>query len=419
MATKSLTVLWAINILLPEAARALGLVPHVIGGWLLAYRESLKQCYPDLRVALLSPYPGSTLRRLSVEGDDYYVFPEQSHSAQRQAWFRTIMEEVHPDLVHIHGSESPHALDVIDVADPQQTVLSIQGLVSVIAPYYYGGLTRTERLRYTSLRDLLRRDLLACQQRRFCRNGAREEQLLSRVGHVVGRTEWDRAHARALQPDVHYHHCEEPLRTEFYTPRWQREQCFPAPTIFVSQAATPLKGFHQLLKALPLVLRRYPDLRVHIAGDNILATPWLKRTSYGRYLRALVRRLHVASHLTFLGRLSAPQMVEQYLGARIFVSPSMIENSSNSVCEAQLVGTPVVASLVGGTMDLVTHRHTGLLYRFEETAQLADYICELLGDDDLCRRLSDAERQTALARHDRTAIAHALMQIYENIHEAQ
>jgi glycosyltransferase involved in cell wall biosynthesis len=112
-------------------------------------------------------------------------------------------------------------------------------------------------------------------------------------------------------------------------------------------------------------------------------------------------------------------MVEQYLGARLFVSPSMIENSSNSVCEAQLVGTPVVASLVGGTMDLVTHRHTGLLYRFEETAQLADYICELLGDDDLCCRLSDAERQTALARHDRTAIAHALMQIYEDIHAAQ
>jgi glycosyltransferase involved in cell wall biosynthesis len=67
----------------------------------------------------------------------------------------------------------------------------------------------------------------------------------------------------------------------------------------------------------------------------------------------------------------------------------------------------------------VTHRHTGLLYRFEETTQLADYICELLADDDLCRRLSNAERQTALMRHDRTAIAHSLMQIYQEIDKAQ
>jgi glycosyltransferase involved in cell wall biosynthesis len=110
-------------------------------------------------------------------------------------------------------------------------------------------------------------------------------------------------------------------------------------------------------------------------------------------------------------------MVEQYLRARIFVSPSIIENSSNSVCEAQLLGTPVIASNVGGMMNLIEHRRTGLLYRFEETDLLADYICELLGDDDLCRRLSQAERETAQARHDRTAIARCLTHIYEEIAE--
>jgi glycosyltransferase involved in cell wall biosynthesis len=419
MATKQLNILWAINILLPGASRALGLESQVIGGWLMAYRECLRLQAPEVQITLLSPYPGSTPRLLSVDGDNYYVFPERSNSAQRQGWFRTVMEETRPDVIHIHGSESPHALDVLAVANPQRTVLSVQGLVSVISPYYYGGLTFAERLRYASLRDFLRHDLISCQQRRFRRNGEREEQILARVGHVIGRTEWDRAHARALQPGVHYYHCEEALRAEFYTAHWQREHCFPEPTLFVSQASFPLKGVHKLVEALPLVIRRYPNLRVHIAGDNLLATPWLKRTTYGRYLQALVRRLHVETHLTFLGRLSASQMVEQYLGARMFVSPSIIENSSNSVCEAQLLGTPVVASNVGGMMDLVTHRHTGLLYRFEETTQLADYICELLADDDLCRRLSNAERQTALMRHDRTAIAHSLMRIYQEIDKAQ
>lgn len=414
---KSLNILWAINILLPEASRALGLESQVIGGWLMAYRESLQRYAPELKITLLSPYPGREFRRLEGTADAYYVFPEQSSSEQRQAWFRTLMKEVQPDLVHLHGSEREHALDVLNVADPKRTMLSIQGLTSVIAPYFYGGLTAGERLRSTTLRDLMRRDLYPQQLRRFSRGSFREQEILTRVGNVIGRTEWDRAHARALQPGVRYFHCEEALRSEFYDRSWQREQCFDRPTLFVSQSAFPIKGLHQLLKALPLVLRHYPDLRVHIAGDSLLAAPAWKRTSYGQHLHGLVHSLHLAEHLTFTGRLTAPQMVEQYLGARIFVSPSIIENSSNSVCEAQLLGTPVIASNVGGMMDLIEHRRTGLLYRFEETTLLADYICELLGDDNLCRSLSQAERETALARHDRTAIAHCLTHIYEEIAE--
>jgi glycosyltransferase involved in cell wall biosynthesis len=412
---KSLNILWATNILLPDAAKALGLVPHVIGGWLTAYREILRQQFPDIAVTLLSPYPGLEFRQLEVAGDQYFVFPEQSNSIQRQQWFRSIMGKVRPDVVHIHGSECAHALDVLTVANPQHTVLSIQGLISVIAPYYYGGLSLCDRVRSTTLRDVLRRDIFPLQYRRFGRNVACEQEILSRVGNVIGRTEWDRAHARSVQPNVHYFHCEEPLRSEFYAPNWQRELCFAQPTLFVSQAAFPIKGLHMLLEALPLVLRRYSNLRLHIAGDSLLATPTLKRTSYGQYLHSLVCRLHLASHLSFLGRLTADQMVEQYLGARIFISPSIIENSSNSVCEAQILGTPVIASDVGGMKDLITHRRTGLLYRFEETALLADYISELLADDRLCCELSAAARDIALKRHNRTIIAARLRSIYEEI----
>jgi glycosyltransferase involved in cell wall biosynthesis len=65
--------------------------------------------------------------------------------------------------------------------------------------------------------------------------------------------------------------------------------------------------------------------------------------------------------------------------------------------------------------DLITHRRTGLLYRFEETALLADYISELLADDRLCCELSAAARDIALKRHNRTIIAARLRSIYEEI----
>ncbi len=415
---KKLNILWIINILLPGASRALGLEERVIGGWLTAYRESLRQYAPQVSVSIVSPGPVAERRTLTVDGDRYDVFPEGSTARERQHIFRTILDEVRPDVVHIHGSESPHSLDLLEVSHPLRTVLSVQGLVSVCADHYYGGISWADRWRHTTLRDVWRHNLWCQGRHRFVVNGRKEQELIARVGNIIGRTEWDRAHCRALHPEARYFHCEEALRAEFYTPRWQRERCFDTPTLFVSQAAFPLKGLHCLLEALPLVLRLHPDLRLHIAGDSLIDAPRYKRTSYGQYLLHTAQRLGVADHLHYLGSLTAPQMVEQYLGARLFVSPSSIENSSNSVCEAQLLGTPVVASNVGGTADLVTHRATGMLYRFEETAMLADYINELLANDALCRRLSEAERATAQRRHDRASVAARLVDIYEAIAQA-
>lgn len=412
---KELNIIWVINIVLPEAARQLGLPVPVIGGWLSAYRESLRALAPLQRLTIVSPYAGDRPLEATVGGDLHYLFPEQSKAQQRRQWFHDLVARRQPDVVHLHGSEYPHAFDFLSVCDPAHVVLSIQGLVSVYANYYYGGMTPWERLRHTTLRDLLRRDILPLQRLRFVHNGVLERRMIAQVGSVIGRTDWDHAHCCAIHPEVRYFACNEPLRTEFYTAQWERTQCFDPPTIFVSQAHYPLKALHQVLKALPPVIARYPDLQVHIAGNNLMDKPTIKRSTYGYYLKRLAEQLHLTPHLHYLGPLTAPQMVEQYLGARLFISPSCIENSSNSICEAQLVGTPVIASYVGGTADLIDHRRTGLLYRFEETAMLTDYILELLGHDDLCRTLSAEERAAALVRHDHPHIACRLMEIYQTV----
>jgi glycosyltransferase involved in cell wall biosynthesis len=412
-----MNVLWLINILLPEAAAAFGQEAPVIGGWLTAYRESLRLYAPDLHLTIVSPYLGTELRMQEVQGDRHYAFPERSTSQERTELFRRIIQEVQPNVVHIHGSEYPHSFDFLRLVDPRCAVLSIQGLVSVYTYYYYAGISAGERLRSTTLRDLIRREYYCQLKKVFRDHGRSEQRMIIGVGNVIGRTDWDRAHCQALHPDVRYYHCEEPLRQEFYGAAWDRSRCAATPTLFVSQANYPIKGLHQLLRALPLVLRAYPELQVHVAGDDLSQMPWYKRRSYGAYLRQLIDRYRLRSHVHFLGRLTAEQMREQYLQARIFVSPSSIENSSNSVCEAQLLGTPIVASNVGGMADLIEHRRTGLLYRFEEVEMLAAYICELLSDDDLCRRLSAAERDTAVRRHDRQHIAAQLHQIYTQIYQ--
>ena len=117
----------------------------------------------------------------------------------------------------------------------------------------------------------------------------------------------------------------------------------------------------------------------------------------------------------FLGQLSEEQMIAEYIKAHVFVCPSAIENSPNSVGEAQLLGTPVVASYVGGTMDMVKDNETGFLYRFEEISLLAQRVCELFANSELCNRLSEQARIAAKQRHCKDANAATLLEIYNEI----
>ncbi len=68
------------------------------------------------------------------------------------------------------------------------------------------------------------------------------------------------------------------------------------------------------------------------------------------------------SKIHFLGSLDAEKMKQAYLDANVFVLPSTIENSPNSLGEAMLLGVPCVAADVGGVTDLL-HAGEGFVPR--------------------------------------------------------
>ena len=69
--------------------------------------------------------------------------------------------------------------------------------------------------------------------------------------------------------------------------------------------------------------------------------------------------------------------------SHVAVIPSAIENAPNSLAEAELVGTPVIASFVGGNMDMLTHNVDGFLYCYNEPGMLAEYIGRVFNDEEL------------------------------------
>lgn len=171
----------------------------------------------------------------------------------------------------------------------------------------------------------------------------------------------------------------------------------------------------QVIKALPIILQHYPDTQVYVAGNNFISTSLLRKNGFANYIQRLIRTYNVEHTIHFLGILSEEEMAEQYTKAHVFVCPSAIENSPNSVGEAQLIGTPCIASYTGGTMDMITDNETGFLYRYEETALLAQRVCELFENSKLCEKLMKNEREIAMLRHNKEINAQNLNNIYQSI----
>lgn len=418
-----MNVLWITFTMFPEALNLMGnSQKHKgSGGWLFNYAESLLDTCGDLtlRVAIVNNLIPN-YQFVKGERIGYYLIPFgkgfNSFNHGYDAVWKRIKKEFNPDVVHVHGIETSLALTYMKACGPEHVVCSIQGLPNIISRYLLHGTSRKEILRNITIRDVLRcNNYLSLVKNDKKKDGLiKETMMLS--NNFIGRTEWDKAHIWAVNPKASYFFCNETLRKGFYLKRWEYCKCVPH-TVFVSAT----KGIHNLIKALPIVQREYPDLKVMVAtGGNLFQPNRKKRlmmTGYEYLIRRQIHSLHLDSCVCFLGPLTEEQMVDNYLKANVFVSPSTCENSSNSVCEAQLLGVPVVASYVGGMHDLIPDKSCGKLFRCEEYEMLAKFICDYFENANTFD--NTAMRERAMARHDALVNANRTIEIYKAVQNQQ
>jgi glycosyltransferase involved in cell wall biosynthesis len=412
-------VLWISNVLFPDVCKELNIIPPVVCGWMQSGASFLIKHNPDIKLAVASLYNGKELKYVDKYDISYFLIPKagdnQSYNSKLEKYFNEINLNFKPDIIHIHGTEYPHSLAWVKACGSNNVVVSIQGLVSLYPKYYFGGILESDVIKNISLRDYIRNDSLINQQIRMKQRGEYEIDLLKSVKHIIGRTSWDSSNTWAINPLATYYFCNETLRTNFYKKRWDLTKCQKY-SIFLSQAHYPIKGIQQLIQALPIILKFFPQTIVYVSGNDIINKPWYRKNGFTVYLENLMKQTQVPKEkFIFLGLLNENQMIEQYTSAHVFLCPSMIENSPNSVGEAQLLGTPCVASYVGGTMDMMKDGETGLLYRFEEIALLARQICRIFSNDELAISLSEKAHNLASLRHDKIKNASQLDSIYKQI----
>lgn len=414
-----MNILWFCNAAPPEASRLMNEPESPFGGWyvnasrLLSHQEAV-------HLTMAFPKTGLTdIEKVQGERITYIAFPPvtQKNYTSCKGYILKVLNEVKPDITQVFGTEYLHSLAVMECCNKDRTVIHIQGLVSVYCHHYYASLP-VPILRHYTLRDIIKNDNIIKQKRKMSALGKYETEAIQLARHVIGRTAWDYACVKRLNPTIKYHPGNEILREEFYRHRWdigKIQRC----SIFASQGSYPIKGLHLLLQAMPDILVRYPETVLYIGGQNITRNETLQEkirlSSYGKYLKELIRAHRLEGKVVFLGLLDERQMCKQYLQSHVFVIPSSIENSPNSLGEAMMLGVPCVGSDVGGVSSMLAHNSEGYVYPYDEPYMLAHYVCEIFGSDNLALKFSLSAREHAAITHSKDNNIDKLLDIYNEI----
>jgi glycosyltransferase involved in cell wall biosynthesis len=146
---------------------------------------------------------------------------------------------------------------------------------------------------------------------------------------------------------------------------------------------SPEKGYEHLISAIRDVAIEYPRIKVLIVGSG--------SEEYRLYLQEKINKLKLSSNIIFTGFYEdVPQILNCM---NIYSLPSLSEGFNRSLLEAMACGLPVVATNVGGNMEVVKDGVNGLLVPSDHPVRLAAAITELLKDREKAKRMGLAGRE--------------------------
>jgi len=198
------------------------------------------------------------------------------------------------------------------------------------------------------------------------------ESLTDRVV-VISRAVWDNvlgpscADKTVLIPNA--------VEDRFFNLTLTREQArrqlglpIDRPIVGVPGTLRPVKGHEFFLDALPEVVSSVPSVLAAITGDGDPA--------YRQRLLNRVVASNLNGHVVFLGTIA--DMAAFYRACDVICIPSRSESFGRTAIEAMAVGTPVVATRVGGLAETIKHGETGFLVEHGDSSQMALTIRNLL-----------------------------------------
>lgn len=389
---------------------------HKEGGWITSLERIVRRYCPDMQLGITFEYHDN---KFKVERDNVTYYPLNLHPTRHDVlkmklngndnWYLKkplllqVIEDFKPDVIHCFGSEWNWGLISQSIKIP--VVIHMQGFVNI-----YDLSAKFVQIKRPSFvqnilhpRQYLQRKFLKFYQKR---REEIEREIMATNHYFMGRTEWDKNIVKYFSPGSTYYYCPEAIRPEIYdcTERWSYHPDKKMRLITISSAGT-LKGNGMILLTAKILKDLGVDFEWKVAG-SIDSFKNFERTN-GIEVNSV--------NIKLLGLISAKEIARELSTADIYVHPSIIDNSPNSLCEAQLMGCPVVATHVGGIPQMVQDGETGILYPYNEPYTLAYLLINLKNSPKRLEQISINELEMSTDRHNPERLAKQLIEIYGNI----
>lgn len=289
------------------------------------------------------------------------------------------------DVVHIHGTEHQYYTALNRSKANLPSVVSVQGVICSYINYLPAGFSAKKL--YWSLFAMY------------------EKQEFKKARNFFCRTDWDKGIVKQFNRSANIIDLWEIMRPEFYST--QHAVSADKKDIFFPGGANELKGLDIALKTLSLIKQQYPDTRLHIIGG---CTPaYVAQLLTGNAIQNITPEDYIIH-----GKVDANQIISIYQNCFCLLHSSLIDNSPNSVCEAQVYGIPVVATAVGGVPSLIEDGKTGILTSMD-AVEIAAKVIALRKDAPKQAAISAAAIRTGRERHNPDTIVNTTITTYTNL----
>lgn len=392
----------------------------ISGGWISSLEKYISK-HENIQLTIAFHCNSKKLERVDVNNSVYFKIPYKrnqiikyykriTHSIENKddiKFYLKIIDEVKPDVIHIFGTELGYGKIITKVDIP--VVIQIQGNITIYKNMWFRcGLTHFDIFKYSNIISLLLGNGIFHTYHKFKKMAKREQHILTNCRYIIGRTDWDKRICSILAPEAKYFYCEEIIRDEFYN--LSNIANFNNIPIFSSTMFNNIyKGLETILEASNILKNKLQlKFQWNIYGisenDEIISI-----------FENKFKLKFNESNVYFKGQVCANELANSLSKTHIFIHPSHIENSPNSIAEAMLLGLPIIATYAGGIPSILKDRHEGILVQDGDYIAMSGAIIEILQDNRKAKFYGKNAKNSALRKHNPVSIEHTLINIYNEI----
>jgi lipopolysaccharide heptosyltransferase II len=191
---------------------------------------------------------------------------------------------------------------------------------------------------------------------------------------------------------------------KFIDPAKKRREIFH---VGIIGRLTPIKGHIYFLKAMAKVIRSWPRIKIWVVGDAASS-----KESYKEEIHIMVRRLGLSHCTEFLGTQKDIPEIMSNLDLLVMAS-TYPESFGRVIIEAQAAGVPVIATEVGGIVDIIENNVNGLLVAPKEPQGMSEAIIRIIKDVKLVSRLAENAYKKVKAKYNLELMAGSTLNVYK------